>query len=153
MRSPLRKCTSCGEIATDKVALELFAKSKDSKYGRYNLCKLCANIRSRKVHVRYQTKNPTSYTKYMRAHQRKSTYLRRIEIMNHYGGKCTCCGENELKFLSIDHINGNGRKHRQQIKINIYSWLKKNKYPTGFQILCYNCNLSKGFYGQCPHKE
>lgn len=32
-----------------------------------------------------------------------------------------------------------------------YVWLKKNNYPPGFQILCYNCNCAKGHFGYCPH--
>lgn len=35
--------------------------------------------------------------------------------------------------------------------VRIEEWLKKNDYPKGFQILCHNCNMSKGFYGYCPH--
>jgi len=35
----------------------------------------------------------------------------------------------------------------------MYVWLKRNYFPTGFQLLCHNCNLAKGFYGKCPHDE
>lgn len=76
-------------------------------------------------------------------------------ISNYSKGKmcCNCCGENEIKFLSIDHIDGGGNIHRKNNKINkIAEWLRKNNYPNGYQVLCYNCNLSKGFYGICPHK-
>jgi Recombination endonuclease VII len=37
--TPTRKCTECGLLSDD---LELFIKSKDSKYGRRNLCISCA---------------------------------------------------------------------------------------------------------------
>lgn len=30
--------------------------------------------------------------------------------------------------------------------------LKRNKFPKGYRILCHNCNLSKSFYGYCPHQ-
>lgn len=79
----------------------------------------------------------------------------KAETMAHYGGaKCNCCGESELQFLTIDHIHGGGRKHRRQIGQGktIYSWLKNNGYPVGYQVLCYNCNCAKGFYGECPHE-
>jgi hypothetical protein len=33
----------------------------------------------------------------------------------------------------------------------LYLWLKRNNYPTGFRVLCHNCNLAIGFYGYCPH--
>lgn len=77
---------------------------------------------------------------------------KRIECLNHYGNKCVCCGETEPKFLSFDHINGGGTKHRNIIRRNITEWLVKNNFPTGFQILCHNCNQAKGFYGICPHQ-
>ena len=77
----------------------------------------------------------------------------RMGALEAYGMKCTCCGESELKFLGIDHINGGGRKHRKELKGHFYQWLKVNKYPAGFQTHCHNCNLAKGFYGECPHKR
>jgi hypothetical protein len=65
---------------------------------------------------------------------------------------CKCCGENEINFLSIDHINGNGTKHRKQIgNRNFYQWLKVNQFPQDYQVLCYNCNLGKRDKKSCPH--
>lgn len=80
------------------------------------------------------------------------------EVYNAYGGYlCSCCGETEPLFLSIDHINNNGAEHRKEIKIlhggtTFYIWLKRNNYPKEFQILCYNCNHGKHLNGGvCPH--
>ena len=69
--------------------------------------------------------------------------------------ECACCGVKGLIFLSIDHMNGDGAKHRKEIGggDKIYRWLIKNNFPTGFQVLCYNCNVAKGVLSQCPHKE
>ena len=80
----------------------------------------------------------------------------RLESLRHYGGdppSCACCGENELHFLSIDHLNGNGGKHRKQVGSGnaFHYWLRRSGYPDGFQVLCHNCNMAKGFYGECPH--
>lgn len=86
----------------------------------------------------------------------------RLETLQHYSGdipKCNCCNETHLEFLSIDHINGGGSAHRRSMNKdgkkggNIYLWLKNNKYPKDFQVLCHNCNQAKGFYGQCPHNK
>lgn len=77
---------------------------------------------------------------------------RRHIVFNHYGYKCACCGESEFYFLSIDHINGGGSQHRRDIKGPLYLWLIRNNFPSGFQTLCYNCNLAKGHHGFCPHK-
>lgn len=76
----------------------------------------------------------------------------RKQVISHYGEICACCGESRIEFLAIDHINNNGADHRKSITTSIYRWLEKNNYPDGFQILCHNCNLSKAFYGYCPHQ-
>ena len=80
--------------------------------------------------------------------------LARLQAIETYGGKCKCCGEQRLQFLAIDHIDGNGTEHRKNVIGNqtVALWLKRNKYPQGFQVLCHNCNSAKGFYGFCPHQ-
>ena len=30
-------------------------------------------------------------------------------------------------------------------------WLKRNGYPAGYQVLCFNCNFAKHRKGACPH--
>lgn len=76
-----------------------------------------------------------------------------------YGGYiCACCKETTQKFLTIDHVNNDGAKHRKEIGyrggIGIYLWIYKNAFPPGFQVLCFNCNHGKQLNGGiCPHKE
>ena len=83
----------------------------------------------------------------------------KMEVLFHYGGdppRCACCGEMLLEFLSIDHIFGGGYQHRKKLGLNgssLYHWLIKNKFPEGYRVLCFNCNMSLGFYGYCPHEE
>lgn len=51
-------------------------------------------------------------------------------MLTHYGTKCQCCGEKQVEFLTIDHINNDGNKHRKETNYsNIYSWLRQNDYP------------------------
>lgn len=85
---------------------------------------------------------------YHRDYQRRA----RVMVIKKYGGKCKCCKEKRIEFLAVDHINGGGGKHRKIIGTNVAMWLIKNKFPKGFQILCHNCNMAKGFWGTCPHK-
>lgn len=68
---------------------------------------------------------------------------------------CACCGERELTFLSLDHVNGGGHKQRQETGGGgFYAWLRRNGYPDGFQVLCHNCNLGRQINGGiCPHKQ
>ena len=78
-------------------------------------------------------------------------------IINHYSNgtmQCACCGEKQIKFLTIDHINGGGNKHRREINSpNLYRWLIKNNFPQGFRVLCYNCNCGRvRNEGICPHQ-
>jgi hypothetical protein len=87
-----------------------------------------------------------------KARQKQSRIRRRWKVINHYGGKCACCGEDRYEFLAMDHINGGGTQHRKNEKIvNIDRWLIKNEFPDGFRVLCHNCNQAYGSYGYCPH--
>ena len=76
-------------------------------------------------------------------------------LFHYSNGKmsCNCCGESIKDFLGIDHENNDGAKHRKEIGggSKLYKWLIDNNFPDGFQVLCHNCNLAKGFYGRCPH--
>lgn len=91
--------------------------------------------------------------------QRRDTRRReRLAALRAYGGDspaCACCGESVLLFLSLDHVNGGGRKHRQETGGGgFYSWLRRHGYPAGFQVLCHNCNLGRQLNGGlCPHQK
>lgn len=85
--------------------------------------------------------------------QRREYYQnRKKRVVAHYSQntmKCAKCGFGDLRALSIDHINGNGSEHRKQIgKSRLYSWLVKNKFPSGFQVLCMNCQFIKAYENQ-----
>ena len=94
--------------------------------------------------------------------EKKNEWARsmKIKVLRHYSQSeepfCECCGENNIEFLTIDHVNGGGTQHRRQLRENgmtIYRWLIKNNFPPGYRVLCMNCNTSIGFYGYCPHKQ
>ncbi len=109
---------------------------------------------------RYWLKNKDSehYKKRTRCNAKKKNYeLKKYTIKYYSNGKmnCNCCDENIYKFLTVDHINGRKPHNhdRSMTGIKLLWWLKKNKYPKGFQILCYNCNCSRAKNGGiCPHK-
>ena len=93
---------------------------------------------------------------------RRTESARRKEIrdkyralaIEHYGGKCACCGESAPEFLSFDHVAGGGSKARKEDLRgrSMGIWLAKHGFPDAFQLLCHNCNLASGFYGTCPHQ-
>jgi hypothetical protein len=76
----------------------------------------------------------------------------RKKVIEHYGGKCKCCGESNQWFLELDHINNDGNIQRKTVKIDV-RWVIKNNFPDNLQLLCGNCNKAKGLYGVCPHSS
>lgn len=91
-----------------------------------------------------------------RVYRRLYLQRQRMVVLNFYGdGKphCKCCGENNVKFLAIDHINGRGKDQRRMATGLFYNWIIKNNFPDFLQLLCHNCNMAKGLYGKCPHKD
>ena len=85
-----------------------------------------------------------------------STRKRRRRILEHYSegeARCSCCGETEYKFLSLDHINDDGHVFQGTASHakNLYYWVERHGYPPILQVLCHNCNACKKNYGTCPH--
>ncbi len=82
----------------------------------------------------------------------------RLRIIEHYGNNCKCCGETQLEFLTIDHVNNDGAQHRRDLvkgssSYNVWLDIVRKDFPSDFQILCMNCNWAKGKYGYCPHRN
>lgn len=109
----------------------------------------------------WRQKNP----EYRKLIQQRSYEKIRIECFSYYGkGKieCRCCKESEIKFLHLDHINGDGAQKRKEWEktttqkfggTGFYYHLKSEGYPDiGLQILCANCNLGKRTGKYCPHE-
>lgn len=139
-------CTIC-KITKTVSDFNVMSKSRN---GRTTACKTCTKLIWAK---KYAEKG-----KEINAIRKQKKQKLRSLTLQMYGNMCVCCGESEPQFLAIDHIYNDGAAHRKDIKINgggheFYLWLKKNGFPKDrFQLLCHNCNLAKGLYGQCPHK-
>lgn len=108
-------------------------------------------------------KNKVKITKsYAKKHKdRQKLYRKKVKqkTIEKYGNKCSCCGEKELYFLCIDHIENNGGKERKSYygknsisSTQFYLSLLKADIRTDLQVLCFNCNLGKQINnGICPH--
>lgn len=89
---------------------------------------------------------------------KRALYFRnlKLEVITEYGGKCSCCNEIILDFLTIDHINDNGKADRRLYGCgaNFYRALKRLGYPKqGYRVLCFNCNCGRRINGGiCPHE-
>ncbi len=90
------------------------------------------------------------------AKQRERRKIVRAEVINHYGGKCECCGEDRIEFLCIDHISGGGTQERKDNNLRgaaFYLHLRRQGFPEGYRVLCHNCNTAMGIYRYCPHRK
>ena len=92
------------------------------------------------------------YPKKMADLKRKYHESLKTAVMNVYtNGEQTCrmCGQGDLDVLTVDHINNDGAKHRRGLKPHqhggsgLYVTLMREGYPSGFRVLCANCNLKK----------
>lgn len=89
--------------------------------------------------------------------QAKRGYLKlRWEVIQGYGGKCACCKERNSWALCIDHIHNDGAAEREDKAFqgrNFLMHLKLNGFPKDrYQLLCYNCNMTKQHLGMCMHE-
>jgi len=118
-----------------------------SKYRQKNI------FQTRKKAEQLRFINKDEYNKYARDRYAK----RKLIVMMHYSknGKCQCCGESTIEFLTIDHITQ--RKLLNHLRgfsgRKLYDWLIQNNFPDGFQVLCFNCNFAKWKMGRCPHQR
>jgi len=100
-----------------------------------------------------QTTRDKHIVKY-RIRWRKDAQLRRTQLRQEalaaYGGVCVWCGESRKECLNFDHINDDGKQHREILSspTELYRWLKENNYPKDVvQLLCGSCHNAKSFYG------
>ena len=92
--------------------------------------------------IRYRA-DPERFKKRARDHRLndKRKALAHYSLTEH--PSCTLCGEDDLRFLCLDHVEGNGAEHRRKdpsVKPNPYLWARKNEFPPIFRTLCHNCN-------------
>lgn len=129
----------------------------------FKMCERCTKLCNAKTKI-YQKK----YAKELSVKQRaryiknkekiteegyKKRLLWRLETLKEYGSFCNHCGEKNLLVLQIDHINGGGRQERinTSASSNIYLFLKRKGFPKdNYQLLCANCNWSKGINSIYP---
>ena len=145
----------------------------NTRYPKQVYCsKPCHETAYKDYDKRYALTHKEYFEKYKKSPERRKkqretdTLLRKKDrnlVLIHYGGsppKCACCGESNIHFLTIDHING-GARREQKLKIRpnsshaLWRWIIKNDFPPEFRVLCYNCNCGRARFrdGICPHKR
>jgi hypothetical protein len=127
-------------------------------YGKQKYASLTLEQKAEKLAYQRETYR-TIHGDKRRATAKKSRLKVKFEVIDAYGGKCQCCGESRIEFLSIDHIHGSGRKEIMALNIGrgfqYYGYLRRNKFPDKdrLRVLCMNCNFAMGIIGYCPHQR
>lgn len=163
------KCKRCGETNINVLCIDHingggvkhrksigngniygWLKGRQFPEGYQTLCANCNYIK------KYENNEYKSINKYLpdddervkseRERFREFRRRQKREILTYYSdGKCACakCGFDDIRALTIDHVNGGGAKHRKETERTTYRWLHRNKLPEGFQTLCFNCQFQK----------
>jgi len=91
--------------------------------------------------------------KHENAMARARTRRIKLEVFSYYSNgtpKCASCGITDMDVLCLDHIDGGGTRERRLTGYkgcNLHYKLQRLGYPSGFQVLCANCNLKKWVRG------
>jgi hypothetical protein len=83
------------------------------------------------------------------AYERKHRQEQKQIAIAHYSNgtmKCAWCEYNDIRALTIDHLTGEGSKHRKEnskAASSIYRYLITQSFPPGYQVLCMVCQNKK----------
>jgi hypothetical protein len=93
--------------------------------------------------------------------KRASYRVLKLQAIQAYGGRCSCCGESRVPFLTLNHTLQDGAKHRQELCGNhrasgssFLRALARLGFPpvSGLDVQCWNCHMAHDLTGCCPHK-
>lgn len=157
-------CQECGSVKDGMrlsgATLYSFCRVCRKQYSKAYRQRPNAAPNQKMATKRWREAHKEQYAEIRRNDARKHRFAVRKRVLEAYGGaqpSCACCGESTNEFLAVDHIDGGGNAHRRAIGAKtgsaFYTWLERNRFPAGFQLLCHNCNVAKGIHGTCPHQR
>lgn len=148
-------CIRCGGLLTDVRITCDFCAKKENGYVQKIVERNLKNGRCRCGQQAIPTKRTCEKCL---ASSKQSLRKLKLQVIAGYGGKCACCSIKKWEFLSVDHIQERGCDERRRLgyrstnSAKLYGRLVRENFPSSHQILCYNCNMSLGFFGYCPHR-
>lgn len=88
-----------------------------------------------------------NWIEYIEHHKKQPTDVKK-KFMDKLGGKCVICGKDDLRILTVHHINHDGTKHRQQLGgkghcgggTGFYRKILKSGDFSGLECRCLSCN-------------
>jgi transcription elongation factor Elf1 len=166
-----RTCPACKEHKCRAA----FQRANNRVGGLQVYCRKCANSRRnewnavargfdsreewRQHRDEVRKQNKIQALKRNSARNKQINWLMRLEMIAGYGGKCQCpgCQETTPEFLTLDHINNDGKAERAisgfKTNYSLFIRLKAAGWPQDrYQLLCMNCNWGRARHGGvCPH--
>lgn len=164
----MKTCTKCYQ----KKLPDDFYRMQSTYDGLRPDCKTCVNNRQKE----YRLKNKSTISSYRKQYYRDNREIElakkqewradnkdsiaaynqhyysniRKQVLEHYGNKCAKC--NSQENLEIDHVNGDGNKHRLELLGDqnasghaFYLALIRNNFPDDYELqtLCDPCHNRK----------
>ncbi len=136
-------CVDCGRVKPEHEFPYNARHYRGGAAYRMNRCRPCLRAKYR-----------TSINKTAREYQAE---LRR-RVMALLGNRCSCCGETEPRFLTLEHVGGGGNAERRSLNSTgnrkLFEHILAGKLPREkYDCLCYTCNFSRAHNnGLCPHQ-
>lgn len=142
-------CANCGRVKIKKrgnhISCDVGSKMQRCRRKEQGLCVHCggsAVVKGQTLCSKCSNKN----AKHNRVTKRKHKFV----ALTHYGkgSQLRCCWDGcdvaDIDMLTIDHI---GAQDRRDNSVHIYSRLIRDKFPEGFQTLCFNHQWKKRMIG------
>lgn len=111
-------------------------------------------VKKRERQYKWRRKNPETWRAIEQRARRRQYLAVREALFAIYGHACSCCGEKNKGFLTLDHVMNDGHLERrgQKTGIPVYRRAIRENDPKRWQILCWNCNCGRAKNGGiCPH--
>ena len=152
-----KRCVTCKQVK----GITDFNIRRSEKDGHETHCKSCASSLKNRLYANHKQLSTDDYLKWrseLNAKNRLEKLRLKTDVFSHYskGGIVKCANPyhihsediTDLDILTLDHINGDGKKDKDATGrriggILIYRRCKKLGYPSGFQVLCANCQFKK----------
>lgn len=150
-----RPCKKCGASPAE------YQRHPGGKDHYRATCLLCLNAQTVKTRGTWGSDRQEVWKGQIRDAHNLRIIQFKVEMLARYGTSCACCGESNPVFLTLDHPENNGAAERRELKkmsgFRFYEYLKKQGWPDGYRVLCWNCNCGRQWNranpGTCPHEE
>jgi len=142
-----KQCTKCKK----KLNRNLFFRDIQKKDGLTSSCKECVRRQTILSYDKRREKALEYAKKYYTKNKKKQIERQKVarkklvsEIFEMLGNKCKICDFNNKIALQVDHLNGNGYKHRKISGGGMTYYRQIKSKIEDYQLLCANCNFIEG---------